>query len=93
MEEENYKAQIGFIQDNERNLSLEVRKAIYTLVNAHGSEGLLIENRAQNISWVRLDRLDAKTLSALVGLVQMERERLNRPAGVPARFCSSISEE
>jgi len=93
MEEENYRAQIGFIQDNEKNLSAEARRAIYVLISAHGGEGLLIENRAQNVSYVRLDRLGADTLSAIVGIVDAERARLNRPVGAPPRFCSSIAGE
>jgi len=94
MEEANYTAQIGFIQDNEKNLSEEARRAIYTLVRSSSeNEETLIENRAQKVSFVRLDRLDSKTLSALVGLVQLERERLNRPVGAPAKFSSSICGE
>jgi len=91
MEESNYRAQVGYVQDNVKNLSFETRLAIYTLVRE--IDGAVIDNYAQNVSHVRLDRLDPKTLSAVVGLVQLERERLNRPAGAPAKFSSSISGE
>jgi len=81
-----YKAQIGFICDNEKNLSFETRRAIYVLVRsaheqeAHGSEEVIIENLAQNVSWVRLDRLSADTLSTICSIVKSQRDQLNQPA-------------
>jgi len=82
MAEQTYKSQIGFICDNEHNLSLEARRAVYTLVrSASENEDHISENRSQNVSWVHLDRLSDETLAAICTLVQRERERLNRPAG------------
>jgi len=80
---DSYVAQVGFICDNEKNLSLEARRAIYTLVrSASENEYHISENRAQNVSWVHLDRLGEETLSAICTLVQRERDRLNQPAGI-----------
>jgi len=80
---DSYKAQIGFICDNEHNLSLEARRAIYAIVRgASENEYHISENRVQNVSWVHLDRLSDETLSVICTLVQRERDRLNQPAGI-----------
>jgi len=80
---DSYVAQTGFICDNEHNLSLEARRAIYTLVRAASENpDHISENRAQNVSWIHLERLSDETLCAISTLVQRERDRLNKPAGL-----------
>jgi len=82
-----YKEQVGFIRDNEKNLSFEARRAIYALVRSSSEqdldldeEGVLIENHAQNATFVRLDRLSKDTLSAICRIVEAEKVKLNQPA-------------
>jgi len=84
---DSYVAQVGFICDNEKNLSFEARRAIFSLVHTTSEdEDALIENRAQNVSFVRLDRLSDDTLSAICSIVQIQRDKLNQPARSPERI-------